>query len=297
MQFHSIFQLESSFGKRHNSQSIQHPTPQICSSKSFWILHAAGLFDFLGCRHWMALVRQGFVKCKGFRPNFTFPHSLHCVISWSWPAKTSLRSCWSLPPNLSKTERIVSVTSCSKYLCVCFVGAIFAEALPPSFRIHSRLRPSWKGCSSALGWSCRCATRTHRLRAGPAQSCSCSKCCWYSALPHWEVCESLPWTCQMPTGRTVSFHAVLLLVTFLACLAGIAVAKLVGQSVQTEIVLNACVGMQDLVDIIMAQTAQTKKVLVWAVWAMCGTVAKLPLANALNVKGIHAYAGRTGPSR
>ncbi len=160
------------------------------------------------------------------------------------------------------------------------------------------------------------------------QSCSCSKCCWYSAAPHWEVwvtafdlsdangkkcvpvANSCIYPCCAPCDCAGCIH-------WLPCwhCCGQKLG-LTGQFVHPPgAVLNAlhargCACMQDPLDI-----GPCAKVLVWAVWAICGTVEKFPLANALRLlpgsaasgeywegwskrrtKGILTSAGRTGPS-
>ena len=107
------------------------------SSKSFWIVGTQPV-SLTSLAVGTGTTRSVKVSSR----TFTFPHSLHCVISCSWPPKTSFSNCWSLPPNLSKTKRMASVTSCcspDRYsagkackisqisVCWCFVSAIFAN--------------------------------------------------------------------------------------------------------------------------------------------------------------------------
>ena len=159
------------------------------SSKSFWIRHTATLSDCLGRRHWYHKV------CKGFLPNFHISTLFALYHHMELTCKDLLGQLLSRSRRHSQQtgipSRLPSMLGMNarypKYQCVCvcvFVlcKAIFAncfEALPPSFQSWS-----WKGCSSAEGWSYNtCATRMHRLRTVPAQSCWCSKCCWHSAAP------------------------------------------------------------------------------------------------------------------
>ena len=312
MQFHSIFRLEVFALANvtiHQTFSIQllKFEPLLQELLNSW--HAARLFDFLGCRHWYHKV------CKGF-PNFRISTQ---VFSWSWPAKTSV------------TSRLIVCKECKiSQISVClFFVAIFAKCswrnLPPSSRTHSLPRLSWKGCFSALDLSCRCAIRMHLKNkavhvasvVGILQPHGVSHCLRFVRCQREEVCacsqklhlsllRSL-WLCWL--------HSLIALLALLWPNAWSYGPVCADWNCPPGAVLNAlhargCACMQDPLDI-----GPCAKVLVWAVWAICGTVEKFPLANALRLlpgsaasreywegwskwrtKGIHTSAGRTGPS-